>query len=195
MTTKFITVANRKGGVGKTTSSVYIATILSNLGHKVLLKDSDPQASATEWLEDLEGLPFDYEITNQRSMGKARGYDYVVIDTPPQNPDIINAAIEVADLVVIPTEASSIELSGAYALFDAMKPGALCRVLLTRVNTITNSFKHVKAALDAEKIPRFAMHISKNEAIKNSFRKIPEHPKELQEYEALIEEILNLIDE
>ena len=193
MAAKFITFANRKGGVGKTTSAVYIATILSRFG-KVLLKDCDPQGSATEWLEDIDDLPFDFELANLRNMKRAENYDYVVIDTPPHNPDIINAAVKAADLVIIPSEASSMELSGAYALFDAMKPEALRIVLLTRVNTITNSFKDAKAELDKERIPRFKTHISKSEAIKNSFGKIPNQVKELREYEALVEEIKELIE-
>ncbi|NMA73807.1 MAG: ParA family protein [Bacteroidales bacterium] len=77
---KIITIANSKGGVGKTTTSIYLATLLSEYG-SVLLKDSDPQGSATEWVEDIEEMPFDFELTNQRQMGKTKGYNYVVIDT------------------------------------------------------------------------------------------------------------------
>jgi len=190
---KVITLANAKGGVGKTTSSVNIATILASLGFKVLLKDADSQGSATEWVEDIENLPFDFEVANQRNIGKAIGYDYVVIDTPPQSADIINSAINVADLVIIPMEASEIELTRAFALTDSMKPGTLRKVLLTRVNKQTNSFKYVKEVLKEEKVEHFKTFIPKSEKIKNCFGRLPSHPKELIDYQDLVTEILELI--
>lgn len=48
--TKILTTGNFKGGVGKTTNAVLTAYTLSNLGHKVLVVDFDPQANATELL-------------------------------------------------------------------------------------------------------------------------------------------------
>ena len=191
--TTFIAFVNRKGGVTKTTSSVYVATALSKYG-KVLLKDSDPQGSATEWLEDIEDLPFNFELANQRNMRKANGYDYVVIDTPPGNPALINEAINVADFVIIPAEPSAMDISSVYAIVDAMKPDTLHRVLLTKVNPITKSFRLAKEVLDEEKIPRFEINIPRSEGIKNSFGKIPKESKELEVYEGLVKEILELTE-
>lgn len=55
---KVIALANQKGGVGKTTSSLNIAAALRRVGRRVLLVDLDPQASASDWLLGSKGLDY-----------------------------------------------------------------------------------------------------------------------------------------
>lgn len=191
---KFITVTNSKGGVGKTTTSIYLATLLSEYG-SVLLKDSDPQGSATEWVEDIEDLPFDYEITNQRQMGKSKNYDFIIIDTPPQNADIIKSAINVSDLLIIPAEPSGIEISRVFSIIDSTPEDLPKKVLLTKVQQNTNSFKYTKAILEEEDIDYFKTFIRRREAIKNSFGKVPTTELETEDYKLLINEIMGDLSE
>ena len=55
--TSITTVANQKGGTGKTTTVVELASFISTMGHKTLLIDLDPQANATDYLiEDRPNL-------------------------------------------------------------------------------------------------------------------------------------------
>ena len=70
---RIIAMANMKGGVGKTTSTIGTAIALTRLGRKVEVRDIDPQGSATLWAAKArtagEPLPFDVRVTNRFTVG------------------------------------------------------------------------------------------------------------------------------
>ena len=115
-----ISVVNTKGGVGKTTTSMMLAMAAHRAGHDVEVWDADPQGSATLWAmtsEDAgEPLPFEVRAANVaqlrrvESSGRVPDADMIIIDTPPGDPAVVQAAIDVADLVVIPTLASGLDI-------------------------------------------------------------------------------------
>lgn len=116
---RLFTVANQKGGVGKTTTSVNIAAALAKHGHKVLVVDLDPQGNASTALgaEHTSGTLSSYEIL----IGHATPEE--AMQPNPDNPNLfcIPATIDLAG--------AEIELVSMvrreYRLYDALRRGFL----------------------------------------------------------------------
>ena len=95
---KIIAIANQKGGVGKTTTSINLAASLGVLEKKVLLIDADPQANATSGLGiDVEQV----EIGTYQLLEHSCSAEECIIPTSAPNVDIIPSHI---DLVAIEIE-------------------------------------------------------------------------------------------
>ncbi|MCI4680467.1 AAA family ATPase [Rhodoblastus acidophilus] len=112
-------VLNQKGGVGKTTIAVNLASCFSRSGRRVLLVDADPQGSALAWSAARQVDP-DFVVvgmakpTLHREMPTlAKNYDMVVIDGAPRVNELGRAAIMASDLVLIPVQPSPYDVWAA----------------------------------------------------------------------------------
>ena len=139
-----IVVANVKGGVGKTTTAVYLAAVAGKAG-PVVLVDADPQASAAEWLEErtLPGVqlveaPSERLVTRAAELGQGT---LVIVDTPPGSERIVRAALSIADVVVIPTRAGGIEVSRVQATLEMLPPGIPSGVVVCSARVSTRDVK------------------------------------------------------
>jgi chromosome partitioning protein len=114
--TRVIVVANQKGGVGKTTSTVNIAAALAELGQRVLVVDLDPQGNAST------------ALGAEHHRGVASTYDALVDGAPL--PDIASPVTGVPNLWVVP---ATIDLAGAEIELVSVvaREGRLAKALAT----------------------------------------------------------------
>jgi chromosome partitioning protein len=125
-----ITVTGYKGGVGKSTTAIHLATFFSERG-KTILVDGDPNRTAMAWSERGE-LPF--MVADQRQAIKViGGAEFIVIDTParPDSNDLKELA-EGCDLLILPTAPDILSLSPMLETASDLK-SAKYRALLTVV--------------------------------------------------------------
>lgn len=164
MTGRVITVAQQKGGSGKTTVAVNLAVALRMRGHSVALLDTDPQGSMGRWfLERLNQLGEDeaLEFGTSSAWGASyetdklkKRFDFVIIDTPPKIDSDLRPALRVADLVVVPVAASQVDLWATEGVLDLARREK-CEMLIvlnrTRANTrLTGEVAQGAAELGAE---------------------------------------------
>src|SRR5512146_1696132 len=121
MTARVITVAQQKGGAGKTTVAAHLAVHWAAQGKRVALIDVDPQESLTAWYKAREkaanGADSNLDlrwVSGWRAATEVdrlkRDHDLILIDSPPHAETAAKVAIRAADLLVVPVQPSPMDL-------------------------------------------------------------------------------------
>ncbi len=115
---KVITMAQQKGGVGKTTLAIHLATEAVRQGHEVVILELDRQGTASQWYEKREGSPKVLKIDSSDLDQNLRlldgfGVDFVILDLPGTHTTAINRAIKASDLVLIPGRPHDVDVTAS----------------------------------------------------------------------------------
>lgn len=129
MTAKIFTVAQQKGGAGKTTMAAHLAVAYTAAKKSVAAIDIDPQQSLTQWYRLREARYGDAgagllvnQIQGWRVQSEieklARDHDVVIVDSPPHAETEAKIAVRSADLVVVPVQPSPMDVWATQATLD-----------------------------------------------------------------------------
>ena len=216
---KIIAVVSQKGGAGKTTTTLNLASELRRRGERVLLVDADPQGSLSVWCEiaqDEGGAPMEVlaltkDLHKGRWVAAARkkGFSVVVIDCPPRLDKATRGALALADLALLPCQPTPPDLHALSHTLDlveaaqAIRPELKARLLMTRRDTRTALGRRAKRVLEGvgEASPLLRAELTQ----RTTYPEAHEHgcgvvefaprTKAAKEVRALTDEVLGILEE
>lgn len=188
-----ISFVHTKGGVGKTTNTIMLATAAARRGIDVEVLDADPQGSATRWAEVAsmreDELEFSVRSVDARRLQRFPASDgWQIVDTPPGTADEIQAAIDTADLIIVPTHAAPLDIDRVWPTLEtvAHRPHG---VLLSGVLQHRRLYRETRELFEAQGVSTFYNVVPEREEIKTYFGT---NPEELYTFTDICEEILGI---
>lgn len=156
-----IVTAALKGGVGKTTTSIYLAAMAGSNRRAVTLVDADPQASAAEWVEAssderlqrLEVVEAPTERLLTKALDRVHRDEVAVVDTPPGSERLLERALSMASVALVPTRVGGVEMSRASAVVDVMPNKVPYGLVICSARTFTRDYQDVLDAWHDAHVP------------------------------------------
>jgi len=216
MPAKIITIANQKGGCGKTTLTMQLAGTLGKRGQSVLVIDADPQGTAVRWAASApDEHPFPARVVSLSAAGgkvhrEAKkfiaDYAYLLIDCPPAiDSPVPQSALLISDLALVPIIPSPADLwaaTGIQKLIDLVTPvneELQARLVANMVQT-TSLSRDALEAMERFGIPQLRASLGLRTAYRQSAvfgGVVQDQPKEakvaIKEIDALLDEVLAVL--
>lgn len=216
MAAKLITVANQKGGAGKTTVSMHIAGTLGLRAYRVLVIDADPQATAQRWAASAdENAPFPAAVAGLSAAGgkvhqEARKYvnqyDVIVIDCPPAvDSPVPQSALMISDLALVPIVPSPADLwatKGTQRLIENAQDfneALKARLMLNMFQSQTSLGKEAEELLVGFGTPRMGAYLGLRQAYRQAqlygatVHALDRQSKAINEVDALTDEVVTIL--
>jgi chromosome partitioning protein len=180
-----ITFANTKGGAGKTTAVLLLATELARKGYRVAILDADPQHWISRWHEisgevrNITVIDFVTSASLPHHISENKhNTDYFIIDLPGARNPLLATAVGLSDHVLIPIQGCAMDARGGAQVLELLqyldeKAGIRIghSVVLTRVNSMvtTRALQLVKALLSERHVPVLDTAIIERSAFRDIF--------------------------
>jgi chromosome partitioning protein len=156
-----VVVAALKGGVGKTTTAVYLAAAAAGPKRSVTLVDSDPQGSAADWVEhgadeifeSVEVVEAPTERLLVKTLERIDDDAVAIVDTPPGHERLLAKALERADAVVIPTRVGGVETARVEAVLDMVPKRLPAGLVFSSARTFTRDYQETVAMWQEAGVP------------------------------------------
>lgn len=170
MPAKVVTVANQKGGSGKTTVLMQLAGSFARRGRRILVVDADPQGTATRWAASApDETPFPAAVVSLSAAGSkvhrevakfTEDYHVILVDCPPAvDSPAPQSALLIADLVLVPVIPSPLDLWAAIGIRQTIErmrdinEGLQSRLVINSLEPRTSVAREVKEILREFGIP------------------------------------------
>lgn len=170
---KVISFLNPKGGSGKTTTVINVATAMQRASYSLAVVDTDPQMSLSNWSKEGN---CDYDVftaASEKDVYSIRkdlsDYDFVIVDGAGSLSVITSAAVMVSDLVIIPVSPSPLDFSAAGSVTSVLEAQAYsrkveARFLITRKIDQTTMLQVLKDNLKDTGLPSFKTAIAQRQS-------------------------------